>query len=96
MINLVTGLDFTPEDLYRIGERIVNLERLFNLREGITVADDRLPDRYLEEPLPNGAAKGKTVPLKKMLQEYYAARDWSMKTGYPSTEKLKDLNLNIE
>ena len=96
ILNMVTGLGFTTEALYTIGERIVNLERLFNLREGMTVADDTLPDRFLQEPLPDGAAKGKTVPLQNMLQEYYVARNWSMETGYPSAEKLKSLNLKIE
>ena len=93
MLNMVTGLNFTAEDLYTVGERIVNLERLFNLKAGMTVADDTLPDRYLKEPLLDGASKGRTVPLDKMLEEYYGARDWDMETGYPSTEKLKSLNL---
>ncbi len=95
MVISVTGLDFTVQDLYQIGERIINLERLFNLREGMSVEDDTLPERYLVEPLPDGAAKGKTVPLKEMLEEYYAARDWNPKTGYPSAEKLKSLDLNL-
>jgi aldehyde:ferredoxin oxidoreductase len=79
-----------------VGERIVNLERLFNLKTGMTVADDTLPKRYLQEPLPDGAAEGKTVPLKQMLRDYYSARDWDLKTGYPSAEKLKSLNLETE
>lgn len=59
-------------------------------------ADDTLPKRYLQEPLPDGAAEGKTVPLKQMLRDYYSARDWDLKTGYPSAEKLKSLNLEAE
>ena len=96
MLNAVTGLDFTVQNLYDIGERIINVERLFNLREGTTVEDDTLPDRYLMEVLPNGTAKGKTVPLREMLEEYYSARDWDTKTGYPSPEKLASLKLDIE
>ena len=95
MLNMVTGLEFTPEELYTVGERIVNLERLFNLKAGMTVADDTLPDRYLQEPLPDGSAEGRTVPLQKMLEEYYSVRDWDMKTGYPSKAKLRSLDLGI-
>ena len=93
MLNMVTGLNFTSEDLYNVGERIINLERLFNLKAGMTVADDTLPGRYLEEPLTDGAAEGKTVPLQEMLAEYYRARDWDQETGYPSAKKLNSLNL---
>ena len=93
MLNMVTGLTFTPENLYTVGERIINIERLFNLKAGMTAADDTLPERYLKEPLPDGAAEGKTVPLLQMLVDYYSARDWDLKTGYPSEQKLKSLNL---
>jgi len=95
MLNLVTGLDLSAEELYIVGERIINVERLFNLREGMTVTDDTLPERYLKEPLPDGAAKGNTVPLKEMLRDYYHARGWSMETGYPNPETLKRLNLPL-
>jgi aldehyde:ferredoxin oxidoreductase len=96
MLNMVTGLNFTSENLYTAGERIVNLERLFNLKAGMTVADDTLPERYLQEPLPDGAAEGKTVPLQDMLAEYYGARDWDLETGCPSAQKLKSLNLETK
>jgi aldehyde:ferredoxin oxidoreductase len=95
MLNMVTGLDFSAEELHTIGERIVTIERLFNLREGMGVSDDTLPPRYLEEALPEGGAKGRVVPLEAMLKDYYDARDWSRDTGYPSAEKLKSLNLLI-
>jgi aldehyde:ferredoxin oxidoreductase len=75
------------------GERKVNLERLFNLREGLTPADDTLPSRALHEPLPDGASQGRVVNLEPMLKEYYEARDWDRTTDYPSPEKLKELNL---
>ena len=94
MLNYVTGLAFTAEEMYSIGERIVNVERLFNLREGMKASDDTLPDRYLSESLPDGAAKGKRVPLKKMLEEYYMARDWDIASGYPKPQKLDLLGLS--
>jgi len=96
MLGDVTGLPFTADELYTIGERIINIERLFNLREGMTRADDRLPSRYLQEPLEDGAAKGKKVPLKEMLTEYYMARDWDLRSGYPRKEKLQTLGLSAD
>jgi aldehyde:ferredoxin oxidoreductase len=92
----VTGLPFTADELYSVGERIINIERLFNLREGMTSADDTLPPRYLQEPLKDGAAKGRKVPLKEMLAEYYMARDWDLTSGYPGKEKLQTLGLSVD
>ena len=88
-----TGLEFTPEELFRLGERIYNLERLANLRFGLTPADDTLPARYLEDPVPDGPAKDKVIPLEKMLKEYYLARDWNWETGYPSEKKMIELGM---
>jgi aldehyde:ferredoxin oxidoreductase len=93
VLNAVTGRDFTVPQLYLAGERISTLERLFNLREGLTPAEDTLPPRYLEEPLPEGASAGRVVPLEPMLEEYYAVRDWDQDSGYPSTERLQKLGL---
>ncbi|MDH4267409.1 MAG: aldehyde ferredoxin oxidoreductase family protein, partial [Deltaproteobacteria bacterium] len=76
ILRAVTGRSWTKEELLKIGERKVNLERLFNLREGLTPADDTLPWRVLHEPLPDGASKGVVVNLEPMLNEYYAARGW--------------------
>ncbi|MFH1824737.1 MAG: aldehyde ferredoxin oxidoreductase family protein [Candidatus Firestonebacteria bacterium] len=92
MLSAVTGLDFAPEDLMRTGERIYNLERLFNLREGFSDKDDNLPERFLKEPFQEGGSKGHVVNLKDMLKEYYQFRKWDEK-GIPKEEKLKDLNL---
>jgi aldehyde:ferredoxin oxidoreductase len=94
ILNAVTGRNFTVVGLYLVGERISNLERLFNLREGLTPEDDTLPKRYLEEPLTEGASAGCVVPLEEMLVEYYEARDWDRGTGYPSEAKLKQLGLD--
>jgi len=95
LLNAVTGRDWTEKQLLRIGERISNLERLFNLRHGLKPADDTLPARVLQEPLPDGASQGMVVDLEPMLEDYYRARDWQRDTGYPSKEKLKQLNLPI-
>jgi aldehyde:ferredoxin oxidoreductase len=79
----------------RIGERIVNLERLFIAREGITREDDTLPARFLHEPLPEGSgpSTGSVLELEPMLDEYYRARGWDLETGLPTRDKLSELGL---
>jgi aldehyde:ferredoxin oxidoreductase len=78
--------------LLRAGERIMNLERLFNLREGFTNKDDVLPQRFQKEPMPTGNSKGQVVDFEPMLKEYYAVRGWS-KRGIPKKSKLRELGL---
>jgi aldehyde:ferredoxin oxidoreductase len=80
------------ERLVLCGERIWNLERLFNLRAGLTSADDTLPKRILETPAPSGTAKGKVNELGRMLPEYYAYRGWT-EAGVPTAETLARLGL---
>ena len=85
-----TGIAISAEQLLLTGERITNLERLSNLRDGITPADDTLPNRYLNEPVPDGPAKGRVCELQPMLDEYYQARDWNKENGYPSKARLEN------
>ena len=80
------------KQLLTIGERISNLIRLFNIREGISAADDTLPPRLLNETLSSGPSKGVTVPLKEMLEEYYLVRGWD-EQGVPKNTKLERLGL---
>ncbi len=87
-----TGVDYKLEELMTIGERIWNLERRWNERSGMTGAEDTLPKRILEEPLPSGPAKGKVNRLGEMLPEYYELRGWD-KDGKITPEKLKELGL---
>jgi len=91
LIREATGLKHTYADMVKIGERIVNLERLFNLREGYTRKDDTLPDRFLT-PMPEGAAEGQTCDINNMLDTYYRIRGWD-EQGVPTPEKLKSLGL---
>jgi aldehyde:ferredoxin oxidoreductase len=84
--------DWSVERLIQTGERIWNLERLFNLAAGLSAADDTLPKRLLEEPAPTGTAKGKVNELGKMLPEYYRERGWTPE-GVPSNETLARLQL---
>lgn len=92
--NAVVGSNLSKADCLRIGERIINLERAFNIREGLSRKDDTLPKRFLEEPLPDGPAKGHIVNnLDAMLDEYYEDRGWDKETGFPTREKLDELGL---
>ena len=75
-----------------MGERIWNAERLFNMAAGFGRADDSLPRRLLEEPVPAGPSKGHVVDLPPMLDEYYISRGWDA-GGRPSPAKLEKLDL---
>jgi len=80
------------------GERIYNLEKLFNYREGFTRADDVIPDRFFEEPLTIGDKKGAVLTrdqFKTMMDDYYQKRGWDLKTSKPGAAKLKSLNLPV-
>jgi len=84
--------DWSLERVLEAGERIWNLERLFNLKAGLTGKDDSLPKRLLETPAPSGTAKGKVNELGKMLPEYYQLRGWTPE-GVPTPETLSRLGL---
>ncbi|MGB9699907.1 MAG: aldehyde ferredoxin oxidoreductase family protein [Thermodesulfobacteriota bacterium] len=95
-LSLVTGWDISLADLLETGERIYNLCRLFNVREGVNRVDDVLPPR-LSEPLPAGATAGEIITkedLNKMLDEYYQLRGWD-KRGIPLPETLQRLGLSF-
>jgi len=92
-LKVTCGLPVTEKDLHVIGERIVNLNRAFNIRCGISRKDDTLPKRLVKEPAPIGPAKGHVVELDQMLDEYYRCRGWDLKTGKPTYEKLASLGL---
>ena len=95
MVRAVTGWDVTVEELERVGERIINLERLFNVREGVRRAADVLPWKVMHEPIPDGPSAGMFCPpdeLAAMLDEYYRRRGWSA-DGVPDPARLADLSL---
>jgi aldehyde:ferredoxin oxidoreductase len=89
----ITGVDYTEENVMVCGDRIYNLERLFNLKAGLSKADDTLPPRLLNDPIPAGPMKGKVSRLGEMLPGYYAVRGWD-ENGVPSKKKLKELGLD--
>ena len=87
-----TGLDYTIDDFVKAGERTWNLEKLWNMKAGITAADDTLPKRLLKEGHKEGPSKGVTVDLPTMLPIYYQQRGWTA-NGEPTEEKLVELGL---
>lgn len=96
LMEAVTALKYAPEEIQTVGERINNLARAFNVREGFTREDDTLPERLMTEPLKEGTSKGHFISrddLKQMLDEYYTDRGWDLDTGIPAREKLEELGL---
>jgi aldehyde:ferredoxin oxidoreductase len=93
IISAGTGIELTGRDLLQLGARIYNLERLFNLREGLTAKDDTLPPRFFK-PLPEGNSRNRVVHLDEMLKEYYKLRGWD-KEGRPTRDTLKKLDIPV-
>ncbi|MGQ9842140.1 MAG: aldehyde ferredoxin oxidoreductase family protein [Spirochaetota bacterium] len=91
-IELATGMKMDFGRYYLVGERGYTLERMFNIREGLTAKDDCLPARFTKEPLMFGK-KGYTVPLDKMLRKYYKLRGWDV-LGRPTKKLLKKLQID--
>jgi len=94
VIEATTGMRMTPAEVRLVGARIVNLERAFNVREGIRRRDDSLPRRFREEPLTEGASSGTVFDQEPMLDEYYTERGWDIETGIPKRETLVRLGLS--
>ncbi|MBN1966908.1 MAG: aldehyde ferredoxin oxidoreductase family protein [Anaerolineae bacterium] len=90
-LTALTGIAYPTGELLRTGERVWNMERLYNLREGFTRADDTLPPRLLNEPATGGSA-GQVSHLAPMLAEYYRGRGWD-ENGVPKPKKLEELGL---
>ncbi len=95
-LSIHNGIELTREELQMIGERIVNLNRLFNVARGIRRKDDQLPERLTNEPAPVGPSKGQIVELNRMLDEYYSERGWDLQTGVPLMSTLVKLGLEKE
>jgi aldehyde:ferredoxin oxidoreductase len=94
---LVTGRQWSVEQLQHIGERIRNLERMFDVRQGMHRAMDTLPKKFFEKPLGKGKFEGAVLDREKfeqMKDEYYGLRGWDPKTGIPTREKLAALGLD--
>ncbi|MCK9268313.1 MAG: aldehyde ferredoxin oxidoreductase family protein [Alkaliphilus sp.] len=92
LLSAVTGIEYTPEMALTAGERVWNLEKIWNLKAGYSKADDTLPTRFLEVPLPDGASRGQVVRIDVTLPEYYEIRGWNTE-GIPTESKLEELSL---
>lgn len=95
MVKVVTGMELSVADLFMIGERVYNLQRVFNVRENFDRKDDSLPSRVFEDPIPKGASRGSRITrseFERMLDDYYQARGWSS-NGIPTKVKLVSLDL---
>ncbi len=93
-LEAATGMAMPVERLKRMGERIYNLQRCYNVWHGVTRAEDRLPRRFSEEPSPSGNAQGQTIDLEPMLDKYYRLRGWDPQSGWPTREKIRELGLD--
>lgn len=92
LLNAATGTQWTVEQVLEIGDRIYNIERMFNKAAGMKPEDDRLPKRLLENPIANGPSKGMVSKLPITLPQYYEARGWV--NAFPTDETLKKLGLD--
>ncbi|NHM26486.1 aldehyde ferredoxin oxidoreductase family protein [Desulfofundulus sp. TPOSR] len=92
VLSAFAGEEFTGEQLLKIGERIINAERLFNFRFGATGSDDTLPGKFLTEPVPEGPCKGSVVHLEPMLKEFYSLMGWN-ENGSVGEAKKSELGL---
>jgi aldehyde:ferredoxin oxidoreductase len=97
MLSSYLGWSISPAELMKVGERILNLFKAYNLRAGLTRSDDVFPDRFYLEPLNNSSGDGRALSrdsLDDLLSRYYEARGWDRVTGHPRREKLEELGLN--
>lgn len=94
-MSAAVGADITEDEMLHAGRRIVTLEKCFNVREGATRADDRLPWRLMHEESPDReGAINSPEELNKMLDEYYTLHGWDLETSWPTRETLESLDLS--
>jgi aldehyde:ferredoxin oxidoreductase len=94
LLSRTTGLNYTADDLFTIGDRISQLERAFNYREGLTREDDTLPERLLTETISRGPSQGHKInDFEGMKDEFYQICGWDQETGAPLIERLAALDI---
>ena len=94
-VQAATGWDFSVEEALRAGERATNMARVFNVREGFTRQDDRLPERFFE-PMENGPLAGQAYPrddFERALTQLYTLKGWAPDTARPQRARLEALSL---
>ncbi len=94
LFEAATGVKLDYQEFVMAGERLMNLDRLFNVREGFTRKDDRVPYRMSHEDVPHfGYKKIDETIMNRMLDEYYTANGWDLETTVPTYTKLEELGL---
>ncbi|MDO8473094.1 MAG: aldehyde ferredoxin oxidoreductase family protein [Dehalococcoidia bacterium] len=96
LFSAATGWEVTPEEITEAGERVFTMMKAYNVRQGLTRSDDAWPDRFYDEPLPEGPSKGAVLSrdiIARLLDEYYALRGWDRETSLPTAAKLASLGL---
>jgi aldehyde:ferredoxin oxidoreductase len=94
LIAAITGLEISPEDLFARGERIINMEKIINIRQGSRPEDDNLPDFFLNTSFETGPIKGRKVNLAPMVADFYAHMGWD-ENGRPMEATLRKFRLKI-
>ncbi len=97
LLSAITGREYDKTEFMKTGERVFNLEKLFNYREGFGRADDTLPDRFFEDAFTIGPKKGSVLNRDKfdaMLKQYFKDRGWDPETTRPGESKIKELGLD--
>ncbi len=95
LLSAAVGVEITEDEMLRSGRRIVTLEKCFNVREGATRADDRLPWRLMNEENPDReGAINSPEEMNKLLDEYYTLHEWDVKTSWPTRQTLESLDMS--
>ena len=97
MLAAVTGWNTSSYELMRFGERRLHLMRLYNLREGLTAADDTLPDRFFDDPIPTGQWAGTRLDRAQFaaaIQTFYRMMGWD-EAGVPQAETFLDCHVTL-
>jgi len=94
-LNLTTGWNYTIDDMRKVGDRVACVRQAFNTREGISMADFKVPSRVAGNPPPEaGPTAGRNVDFGTLLKDLFAVRGWDLETGKPTKNKLLELGLD--
>jgi aldehyde:ferredoxin oxidoreductase len=96
MFSVATGMNMDVDGLLTAAERCINIERAFQVRDGVTRKDDIVPEFFFKTPILDGPQKGRMLDkakFEKLKGEYYEARGWDVETGKPTRTKLEALGL---
>jgi aldehyde:ferredoxin oxidoreductase len=96
LLNAATGWKTTVDDLMKVGERIANVTRSFNIRHGLTAKDDVLPKRLMEQQSEGGNQGQSIQNFSGLIKDYYSLRKWDPASGKPTKQKLLELGLKRE